>query len=142
MKYVLVAARILFSVVFLISASGHFDPNTIAFAASKGVPFASIFVPLSGIIEAAGALSIMIGYKARYGALLIIIFLIPVTLLLHDFWNVADPMARNMDMSSFLKNISMLGGALFITYFGSGPASVDFSLAPKSQAPKLAHPQS
>jgi len=142
MKYVLVAARILFSVVFLISASGHFDPNTIAFAASKGVPLASIFVPFSGIIEAAGALSIMIGYKARYGALLIIIFLIPVTLLFHDFWNVADPMARNMDMSSFLKNISMLGGALLITYFGSGPASADISLAPKSHAPKLAHPQS
>jgi putative oxidoreductase len=141
MKYVLVASRILFSVIFLISASGHFDPNTIAFAASKGVPLASITVPLAGIIEAAGALSIMIGFKARYGALLIIIFLIPVTIAFHDFWNVADPMARNLDMTSFLKNISMLGGALFITYFGSGPASVDV-LAQKTHAPKLAHQQS
>ena len=125
MKYALLIGRILFAMIFLMSGPGHFSAATIGFAASKGVPMASVLVPLSGIIEIIGGLSILLGYKTKWGALLLIVFLIPVTFTLHAFWNITDPMMKQMDMAAFMKNISMLGAALMISYFGAGPVSID-----------------
>ena len=71
-----------------------------------------------------GGLSILLGYRAKLGAWLIAIFLIGVTPM-HKFWGIADPMMQQMQMVMFMKNLAMLGGALLITQFGSGPWSVD-----------------
>jgi putative oxidoreductase len=117
--------RICYSLVFILSAFGHFTPNTIQYAASHGVPMAVLLVPLSGIIAFLGGASILLGYQARYGALLIILFLVPVTLMMHQFWGLVDPSQAQMQQIQFMKNLSMLGGALLIAYFGSGPLSVD-----------------
>ncbi|MCO6148060.1 DoxX family protein [Flavobacterium sp. NRK1] len=125
MKYTLLAGRVLYSLIFIFSSFGHFSEPSIGYAASKGVPAASLLVPLSGIIELIGALSILLGYKAKYGAWLIVLFLIPVTFMLHNFWTIEDAMAKQMDMAAFMKNISMMGAALMIAYFGSGPLSLD-----------------
>jgi len=59
------------------------------------------------------------------GALLLVLFLVPVTFTMHNFWAVQDPMMALMQQAMFMKNLSMLGGALLIAYFGSGPASLD-----------------
>jgi putative oxidoreductase len=72
-----------------------------------------------------GGLSILLGYKAKIGAWLVVIFLIPVTLKMHNFWAVTDPMMQQMQMAMFLKNVTMIGGALLISQFGSGPLSLD-----------------
>ena len=125
MKYALVAGRVLFSLIFILSSFGHFKSETIAFAASKGVPLASVLVPLSGVIELLGGFSILIGYRARIGAWLIVLFMIPVTLTFHQFWTVQDPMALQMEFVMFLKNVSMTGGALILAYFGAGELSID-----------------
>jgi len=125
MKYTLLVGRIFFSLIFLMTIMTHFSSQTVAYAASAGVPMASILVPLSGIIAFLGALSIILGYKAKVGAWLIIIFLVPVTFCMHKFWGVTDEMAMHMQMANFMKNISMLGGALMIAYWGSGPLSLD-----------------
>ena len=125
MKYVHLAGRILFSLIFLMSSFGHFSEQTIGFAASKGVPLANVLVPLSGIIEFLGAVSIIFGYKTKWGAVLIIVFLLPVTFMLHNFWTITDPMAQQMDMAAFMKNIGLIGAALMIAYYGSGPLSLD-----------------
>jgi putative oxidoreductase len=117
--------RFLFVLIFLMAAPNHFSSQTIAFAASQGVPLAPIAVPLSGVIALAGGLSILLGYRARIGAWLLVLFLAGVTPMLHNFWTVADPMMRQMQMIMFMKNLSMLGGALFITQFGAGPWSLD-----------------
>ena len=129
MKIVVLLGRILFSLIFLFTITGHFSSPAIGYAASQGVPAASFLVPLSGVIAFAGGLSIVFGYKARLGALLIIIFLVPVTLLMHAFWKVTDPMAQQMQMAMFMKNVSMTGAAMLITYFGAGPLSIDEKLA-------------
>lgn len=126
MKIIELFGRILFSLIFLTSAINHFSEQTIQYAASQGVPFASVMVPASGIIAIIGALSIIFGYKARAGALLIALFLVPVTLMMHQFWTISDPVMRQMQMAMFMKNTSMLGGALLIAYFGSGPLSLDY----------------
>ncbi len=125
MKYAVLTGRILFSLIFLMTIMGHFSTESAQYAESKGLPFASVLVPLSGIMAFAGGLSIALGYKAKIGAWLIVLFLVPVTIVMHAFWNETDPMMMQMQMSHFMKNLSMLGGALFIAWWGAGPMSVD-----------------
>jgi len=125
MNYLVLLGRLLYVLIFLMAGPGHFSAGTIAYAAAKGVPMASIAVPLSGLIAILGGLSILLGYKARYGAWLIVLFLVPVSYQMHDFWNVADPMAKMTQQIMFMKNMSMLGAALMITHLGSGPLSLD-----------------
>lgn len=125
MKVIVLFGRILFSLIFLTSSIGHFSAQNIQYSASMGLPLASFLVPASGVLAALGALSIILGYKARIGALLIIIFLLPVTFIMHRFWVDAEPAVQQMQLAMFMKNISMLGAALLICYFGSGPLSLD-----------------
>ena len=72
-----------------------------------------------------GGLSIAAGYKARWGAWLLFLTMVPVTFMMHKFWTITDPMMRQMDMVMFMKNISIMGASLLIAYFGAGPASID-----------------
>jgi len=116
--------RLFFALIFLMAGPNHFAHQSIAYAASQGVPLASIAVPLSGVLALVGGLSILLGYRARIGAWLIVLFLIAVTPM-HNFWAVSDPMMRQMQMVMFMKNIAMLGGALLISQLGAGPWSLD-----------------
>lgn len=125
MNYLVLAGRILYALIFVMAGPGHFTANTVAFAASKGVPLASVAVPLSGIIAMAGGLSIAAGYKATWGGWLIVLFLVPVTVMIHNFWAMTDPNMAQVNQIMFMKNLSMLGAALLITHFGPGPLSVD-----------------
>lgn len=119
------AGRFFYALIFLLSSPGHFQRSTIDYAAGHGVPMANILAPLSGLMIFFGGLSIVLGYKTRIGALLIILFLIPVTLIMHDFWNLTDPMQVMFQRAMFMKNTSMLGAAILLFYFGSGPLSLD-----------------
>src|SRR6201987_3880372 len=122
---VVLLGRLLFALIFLMAGPNNFSGQTIAYAASQGVPLASIAVPLSGVLAIVGGLSILLGYHAKLGAWLIALFLIPVTLMMHKFWTVTDPMMAQIQMILFMKNVSMLGGALLISHFGAGPFSLD-----------------
>jgi putative oxidoreductase len=54
-----------------------------------------------------------------------VLFLVPVTVMMHAFWNVADPMQAQLEQAMFMKNVGLIGGALLIAYFGAGPLSLD-----------------
>src|SRR5438132_12540237 len=125
MRSLVPVARLLLVALFLMSAPNHFKAQTIAYAAQQGVPLAPILVPLSGLLALAGGLSVLIGWHARAGAWLLVAFLLPVTLMMHAFWAVPDPMMRQIQMAFFMKNLAMLGGALLIAYWGAGPVSLD-----------------
>ena len=112
MKYTVLLGRILFSLIFLSSGLFHFSGMAVSYASSQGVPLASILVPFSGIMAIVGGLLILVGYKAKWGAWLIVLFLIPVTFMMHAFWKETDPMQKQMQMGMFMKNISILGGAV------------------------------
>ena len=116
--------RLLFAIIFLMSGPMHFSSQTIAYAASQGMPLASLLVPFSGLLAIVGGLSIVLGYRVRIGAWLIAVFLVGVTPL-HNFWAVTDPMMHQMQFILFMKNVAMLGGALLISQLGSGPWSLD-----------------
>ena len=139
MKYMLLIGRICFSAIFITSGIGHFSESTIAYAAGHGLSNANILVPLSGVIAIAGGLSILFGVMARVGAWLLVLFLVPITFFMHDFWNVTDAMAAQMQRVQFYKNICMLGGTLFITYFGAGPLSIDALMGSNVQKEEARH---
>ena len=122
---VTVAGRILFSAIFIMSGFLHFSQQEIGYAAHSGVPMAGLLVPASGILALVGGLSILLGYRAKMGAWLLVLFLVPVTVMMHNFWAVKDPMMAQMQMAMFLKNVTMLGGALLISQLGAGPWSFD-----------------
>ena len=89
------------------------------------MPLPEVLVPLAGLIALLGGLSILLGFQIRLGAWLLMIFLVPVTLITHNFWSVSDPMTLQIQKAMFMKNLAMLGGALVIGYFGADPLSLD-----------------
>jgi putative oxidoreductase len=125
MRAIAPVGRVLFALIFVASVIGHFSEAEIAQAAAHGVPLATILVPLSGIIAFAGGVSIMLGYRARFGALLLLVFLVPVTLVMHKFWGIPDPQMAMMQKINFMKNTSLIGACLLVMYHGSGPYSLD-----------------
>ena len=122
---VVVLGRFLFVLIFLMSGPFHFSKQEVAYAVAQGVPLAPILVPFSGVLAFAGGLSILLGYRAKLGAWLLVLFLVPVTLMMHNFWTVHDPMMAQVHMAMFMKNLGLLGGALLISQFGAGPFSLD-----------------
>jgi putative oxidoreductase len=116
--------RLLFAFIFLTAAPRHFTAEGISHAADLGVPLANIFVPLSGILAIVGALSVILGFHAKWGAWMLVLFLVPVTLGMHQFWKIADAEHRHIQVAMFAKNISMLGGALLLARHGSGAFSL------------------
>jgi putative oxidoreductase len=121
--------RQFFSVIFIVASAGHFSSGTIASAAQHGVPMAGLLVPLSGLIALVGGLSVLFGYRARLGAWLLVLFLVPVTLMMHNFWSVSDPMLFQGELVMFIRNMMLLGGALMIAYYGAGSLSLDALMA-------------
>lgn len=116
--------RLLFAFIFLGAAPRHFTGEGISHAADLGVPFANFIVPLSGILAISGALFVCFGFHAKWGAWMLVLFLVPVTLGMHQFWEIADAGQRHIQLSMFMKNVSMLGGALLLARNGSGAFSL------------------
>ena len=74
----------------------------------------------------------MLGFRARLGAAILALFLLVVTFAMHAFWSVRDPVVAQVQQAMFMKNLALLGSALLITHFGSGPLSLDTWLAARS----------
>jgi putative oxidoreductase len=126
MDWVILTGRILFFFLFALSAAGHITQRKMMgqYAARKGVPFASVLVVLTGVQILAGSLLILLGVWADLGAALLVVFLIPTTLVMHDFWTIEAPEERQQDQVHFMKNIALAGAALmllgFFQQFGDG----------------------
>jgi len=120
--------RALLSAIFILYGFPHFTAPTIGYAAHHGVPAAGILVPFSGVMAIVGGVSILLGYHAKAGAWLLIVFLLVVTPVMHNFWMVSDPGLRALQQGMFMKNLAMMGGAILVAYCGAGPWSVDWSV--------------
>ncbi|HZU31852.1 MAG TPA: DoxX family protein [Candidatus Angelobacter sp.] len=116
-KWQLLLGRVLLSVIFILSGFGkltHFH-DTAAMMAGKGIPLATVALVITLFIEIGGGLMVLTGYHARYAALVIALWLIPVTLVFHNFW--AAPAAQQMEQQiNFLKNVAIMGGLLVTAY--------------------------
>ena len=81
-------------------------------AESKGTPVPRLSVIVASTILILGGLSILANYQIKIGVLLIWVFLVPVTLIIHNFWTVEDPMLKANEMAHFIKNLLAMAGAL------------------------------
>ncbi len=125
MRALVPIGRALYALIFIVSVFGHFSSATIQHAAAHGVPFATVLVPAAGLVALVGGVSVLLGYRARFGAFLLLLFLVPVTLVMHRFWGIDDPQLAELQRNMFLKNVSMIGAALLLMYSGPGPVSLD-----------------
>lgn len=117
--------RFLFSLIFIISGFNHFTSGSVSYADSMGLPLADFLVPISGLMAIVGGLSLLIGLHAKAGGILLLLFLVPVTLIMHNFWRTQDPIEAQMQLIHFLKNTALIGGIILIIFFGAGPFSLD-----------------
>lgn len=118
--------RGLLSLIFLLSGFGKIADwsGTAGYMASKNMPAVPFFLLGAILLEIGGGLSVLTGYKARWGALALIFFLIPASLIFHNFW-AYEGMEQKMQMINFLKNLSIMGGLLMVVANGAGPISID-----------------
>ena len=118
--------RILLAIIFLMSGiSKIFNwDGTAGYMASVGMPMVTLFLIGAIVLEVGGSLSVILGFKARWGALALMVFTIPTTLIFHAYWAV-DPEQMQIQQIMFMKNLAMAGGLLLIMANGSGPLSLD-----------------
>jgi putative oxidoreductase len=117
-----VMARVMLVAVFWMSALGSKIPKysqTADVMRNKGIPLADFALLGAIIFLIVGSASVMMGYKARIGASLLLVFIVLATYFFHDFWNYQDG-AQQREMIQFFKNMSIAGALLFIVTNGSG----------------------
>lgn len=140
-------ARVLLALIFLMSAVGNKIPKfsqVVGVMEGQGVPAPKIMLAGAIAFLLIGSLSIIVGFRARLGATLLLIFLALATYFFHDFWTwppeamwvlstnseIKLPVAQ-IEMISFMKNLALMGAMLFIIANGAGPMSLDAKRAAK-----------
>jgi putative oxidoreductase len=124
--FVTVTGRVLLCVIFLMAAVGSDIPHfgdVAQLMGSKGIPIPTLMLAGAILFLLAGSLSVITGYKARIGALLLLVFLVLATYYFHNFWAIAEAQARQEQMIQFMKNLSMMGAMLFIIAIGGNHTS-------------------
>jgi len=115
MDILFLVGRILFGGFFIFNGINHFQRLTMMsnYAKSKGVPLPTLAVVLTGLLLVLGGLSILLGAFPRVGIILLALFLIPTSFMMHNFWAITDPQMKMGEMINFMKNMALLG-ALFM----------------------------
>ena len=122
----LIVGRLFLSAIFLWSGVGKVMDfsGTQSYMESKGMPLVTLFLLGAIAFEILGGLSVLLGFKARWGALLLVSFLIPTTLLFHSFWAVEEA-RQSVETIQFMKNTAILGGLLLMVSTGAEKISID-----------------
>lgn len=130
--------RALLASIFIVSGLSKIPAwdETVQYMSNQGIPLVPLFLFPAIFIEVMGGLSILLGFKARLGAAALILYLIPVTLILHGFWSL-DGMDRQIQFVNFLKNLSIMGGLTIVMAFGAGEISIDAKRDRPKSAPPL-----
>ena len=116
MDLIIVIGRILFGGFFLMSGINHFTKleAMTGYAKYKKLPAAKLGVLISGLMLVIGGISIILGYYADLGALLLAIFLVLAAVIFHNFWKETDATAKQNEMLGFMKDIALAGAALIL----------------------------
>ena len=116
MDIVLLVGRIVLGGYFISSGVGHFTglAGMTGYAQSKGVPMAKLSVVVSGILLLIGGAGIILGAYVPLALLAIVLFLVPVSFMIHPFWKTTDPTAKMNDRIQFMKNMGLLGATLML----------------------------
>jgi putative oxidoreductase len=132
-----VVGRLLLCTIFFMAAVGNKIPHFSDVAKvmeSVGVPAPQFLLVGAIVFLIVGSLSVIVGYKARIGAVLLLTFLVLASYYFHPFWKL-EGQAQQEQMIQFMKNLSMMGAMLFIVANGSGPMSLDSRVRQRTPAP-------
>ncbi len=118
--------RILIAFIFVFAGYGKITgfEGTVGYIASKGMPLPQLAAIGAILIEVGGGLMLVLGLKARWAAAAMFVFTLLTALIFHNFWAAPADQVQNQ-MIHFMKNISMMGGLLYVLVHGSGPLSLD-----------------
>ncbi len=113
-KTVFLMGRILVGLFFLVMGMNHFGnlAEISSWVSSVGVPAASVAVVVTGFLLVLGGISFILGFHPTIGILAIAVFLVPVTLVMHNFWTITDPVQRQQEMMLLLRNMGLLGAVM------------------------------
>lgn len=119
MDIIVLIGRIMFVFLFLTSGVAHFRNRQMMsqYAAAKKVPAAMPAVLAGGVLLLAGGISILLGIWPDLGALLLVVFLVPTALFIHNFWAVTDPQDRMTEQIQFSKDMALAGASLMLFAF-------------------------
>ena len=118
--------RILLAAIFILGGWGKIGgfEGTAGYIASKGLPLPQVGAAIAVVVELVGGIMLLVGFKARWAALAIFVFLIPTTFIFHAYWQL--PADKQMvDFLAFWKNLAIMGGLLMVYAMGPGRLSVD-----------------
>jgi putative oxidoreductase len=121
-SYINLIGRLLLGLIFVMSGFQKVaDPGgTQVFMQAMGITWATTLFYLGAIaIELIGGVSLVLGLWSRFGAVLLVFFMIPTTWIFHS--NFGDP----SQTIHFLKNLAMIGGLLYVYVYGPGDRSID-----------------
>jgi putative oxidoreductase len=122
----LLAGRILIGALFLFTGISKLTEwaSTAGFMTAKGVPMTPTLLVAAIAVELLGALAIIAGFQVRLAAWALATYLIPTTLIFHNFWAMQG-MERHENLIQFLKNMSIMGGLLVMAGAGPGKISLE-----------------
>ncbi len=114
--YLVLVGRVLLGLYFVRAGANHLRHSGMlaGYAASKGVPMPKLAVPASGLLMLLGGLGVLLGYMTTWAVGALVLFLVPTTFMMHQFWKVADPMARMGEEINFYKNMGLTGAILIL----------------------------
>lgn len=118
--------RVMLSSVFVTSGIDKISgfQGLVGAITSKGLPMADVLAVATIIIEVGVGLLLVAGWKARWAAFVLAVFTVIVTFFFHPFWAVPEAQ-KMMQQINFFKNVSIVGGLLFVMAFGPGRLSID-----------------
>lgn len=123
-NFSLVIARILFVAIFCFQDAIYnkiiYASRSIQYMINFGLPYPHVLLVLTIIVELISGFMIITGRYSRLGALFIFCFTLGATIIFHRFWTYSDPAEFQNQLNHFMKNISIMGGAIFIMVFGVG----------------------
>lgn len=116
MELAFLIGRIIIGLYWIYGAIAHFTQakSMVPYARMKGVPFADIAVPGTGVLLLIAGLSILTGIYPVIAVATLALFLVPVTVMMHNFWTVEDQTMKMNDMVMFTKNLALLGYTLVL----------------------------
>ena len=97
---------------------------TVSYMKTKNIPHLNIILPIVVALKIIGGLSVLLGWHAHIGALLLLLVAVSACLKMHDFWRLHGP-ERNMEKLFFMKDVAVIGGLFMILALGAGHFGVN-----------------
>jgi|HubBroStandDraft_6_1064221.scaffolds.fasta_scaffold263791_3 putative oxidoreductase len=125
--------RFLMSLVFILAGIGKIGAFSMytGFIAAAHLPLPKVSLAIAIVVELLGGLAILAGLHTRFTAWVVFLYLIPTTIMFHNFWALQGA-TRIDNMIHFEKNLAIMGGLLILATFGAGAYSVDSARAPRT----------